>query len=99
MTNKEILNYLSTKLSTEFPGLQTESGEIEAEEGKDGLFVGTVSARLFSNLPNDRQLYAAVGKTAEGLPLVRFGRSDCVNPDGDKLDFLLEKELGMKSES
>lgn len=96
MTKKEIMTYLAQRIVESYPAVQTESGEIVAEEGKDGLFVGTVRATLFSALPNSRQVYAAIGETKDGLSLVRLGRSDCVNPDLDKLDFLLEKELGVK---
>lgn len=98
MTTPEILDYIDAAIRAAFSGYKTESGEIETGEGGDGRFVGTVSATRYSGLPPGGDIFVAVGKTEQGVQIVKVGRSECVRPEPENLDVILEKEFGIEDD-
>lgn len=96
MTTSEIRDYIDTAISGSFSGYQSQSEEMMTSEGGDGRFVGKVAATLYSGLPVRRDIFVAIGSTAEGAQIIKVGRSECVKPDTDDLDLLLKKELGIE---
>ena len=96
MTTAEITDYIDTAISTNSSGYKSQSGEMETSEGGDGRFVGKVSATMYSGLPVGRDIFLAIGTSAEGAQIIKLGRSECVKPDASDLDLLLKKELGIE---
>ena len=96
MTTQEIRDYIDTAVSSNFTEYKSQSGEMETSEGGDGRFVGKVSATMYSGLPIGRDIFLAIGTSAEGAQIIKVGRSECVKPDTSDLDLLLKKELGIE---
>lgn len=96
MTTDEIRDYIDSAVSNQFTGYQSQSGEMETSEGGDGRFVGKVAATMYSGLPVGRDIFVAIGSTAEGAQIVKVGRSECVKPTTGDLDLILKKELGIE---
>ena len=99
MTTAEIQAYIEAAVSAHFSDYTTQSEEVMTSEGGDGRFVGKVSATLYSGLPVAGNIFLAVGQTEQGVQIVKIGKSECVKPDTDGLDALLEKELGIKADA
>ena len=95
MTTDEIRDYIDAAISANFDGYKSQSGEIDTSEGGDGRFVGKVAATLYAGLPVGRDIFVAIGSTAEGAQIVKVGRSEVVKPDTENLDLILKKELGI----
>lgn len=97
MTTQQIRDFIDAAVSTNFSDYKSQSGEMQTSEGGDGRFVGKVSATMYSGLPIGRDIFVAVGATAEGAQIVKIGRSECVKPSTDDLGLLLKKELGIET--
>jgi hypothetical protein len=67
-------------------------------EGGDGRFLGRVIATRYGGLPEERDLFLAIGKTDKKVQIVKLGKSECLSPGKSDLDLLLRKELGIGSE-
>lgn len=98
MTTEEIQQYINTEIRSEFDGFTAESMEMMTSEGGDGRFFGKVSAIRYSGLPTGGDIYLAIGKTDRDVQIVKFGMSECLNPQNEELDFLLQKEVGIEKE-
>ena len=97
MTTTEIQEYIAAAIGTKFSGYTSESQELMTSEGGDGRFLGKVSATRYSGLPLGRDVFVAVGLTAEEAQIVKVGRSECLRPTTDDLDVLLKKEFGIEA--
>ena len=98
MTTVEIQKYIYVAISSRFEGFTSESGEVETSEGGDGRFSGKVFATRYSGLIAGKGIFLAIGESAEGVQVVKLGRSECLSPGEADLDLLLLKELGMRRE-
>ena len=58
--------------------------------------MGKVSATMYSGLPVGRDIFVAIGLTAENAQIVKVGRSECLKPSTVDLDMILKKELGIQ---
>lgn len=94
MTTQEIKQYIDSAVGSRYQGVTSESGEIETSEGGDGRFLGTVAATRYSGLPNQGEIFLAIGESAQGVQLVKLGRAECVKPTEADLDVIILKELG-----
>jgi hypothetical protein len=95
MTTLEIQNYIDTAVSSNFNGFTSQSEEMMTSDGGDGRFEGKVSATKYSGLPLGRDIFIAIGQTAEKAQIVKVGRSECLRPSTVDLDQILKKELGV----
>ena len=96
MTTQEIQDYIEAAVSSKFDGYTSESMEMMTSEGGDGRFVGKVTATRYLDLSAVPDIYLVVGKTDKGVQIMKFGRSECLNPMTGDLDFMLLKELGIE---
>ncbi|MES2475804.1 MAG: hypothetical protein V4640_08490 [Verrucomicrobiota bacterium] len=94
-TTQEIQQHIDAAIRANFDGITSESGEILANAGEDGRFVGKVIATRYSGLPAGKNIFVAIGQTAQQVQIVKVGKSECLKPDDGELDFLLQKELGI----
>ncbi|MBK1881933.1 hypothetical protein JIN85_05875 [Luteolibacter pohnpeiensis] len=95
MTTEEIQQYVDAAVRGKFPDVTTESGEMMTSEGGDGRFLGKVIATRYSDFPDGRDLYLAIGETKHQRQIIKFGDSECLAPGENELDLLLLKELGI----
>ena len=95
MTTEEIQQYIHAAVQSKFDGFTAESMEMMTSEGGDGRFLGKVHAMRYLGIPEYPEIYLAVGTTKLGVQIVRFGMSECLNPQESDLDFLLQKELSI----
>ncbi len=96
METQEIQQYIAAAIGAKFTDFSCESGEVMTSPEGDGRFLGKVFATRYSGLPVGRDIYLAVGESAQKVQIVRLGRSECVKPEVADLDLLLEKELDVK---
>ena len=96
MTTEEIQHYVDEKIGGAFDGYTSKSLEMMTSEGGDGRFFGKVFATVYLGLPQAPEVYLAIGQSEKGVQLIKFGRSECVNPSQDDLEFVLKKELGIE---
>ena len=99
MTKEEIKDYVHAAIEGAFDGFTTESGEIMTGKEGDGRFFGKVVATRYQGLGPSGNLFLAIGKSEQGVQIVKLGRSECLTPDHDKLDAVLLKELGISKEA
>jgi hypothetical protein len=97
MTTLEISEYIDAAVSSAYSGYTSQSGEMTTSQEGDGRFLGKVTATRYSGLPIGGDIFVAIGNTPEGAQIVKVGRSECVKPETENLDLLLEKELGIKT--
>ena len=96
MTNTEIQQHIDAAIRKNFTDFESQSGEMMTSEEGDGRFFGKVSATRYSGLPpTGKDLFLAIGETKKKLQIVKLGRSECVTPSKDDLDFIIKKELGI----
>ena len=95
MTTLEIQKHIEAAVSANFTDFTSRSEEVTTSAGGDGRFEGKVSATRYSGLPLGRDLFIAIGQTAEEAQIVKVGRSECLRPSTADLDLILEKELGI----
>ena len=95
MTTREIQKYIDAAVSLNFPDVTSQSEELTTSVGGDGRFEGNVSATKYSGLPLGRDVFVAIGQTAENAQIVKVGRSECLRPSTVDLDLILKKELGI----
>lgn len=96
MTSEEIQGYVDAAVGANFSGYTRECGEMETSEGGDGRFLGRVVATRYSGLDGGREIYLAIGETARGSQIIKFGDFECLKPGVTELDLLLLKELGIE---
>lgn len=99
MTTEEIQHYINETVRAKFEGFTAEAMEMMTSEGGDGRFLGKVYAVRYQGIPVSPEIYLAIGKTEKGVQIVKFGNSECLNPQETELDFLLQKELGIEADS
>lgn len=99
MTTGEIQDYINETVRAKFEGFTAESMEMMTSEGGDGRFLGKVHAIRYLGISENPEIYLAVGTTEKGVQIVKFGNSECLNPQKTELDFLLQKELGIEASS
>jgi hypothetical protein len=97
MTTGEIQTYVNDLIEAHFEGVTTESGEMMTSARGDGRFFGKVIATRYGGLPDQRDLFLAIGTTEHQAQIVKLGKSECLTPEKDDLDVLLYKELGVKA--
>jgi len=97
MITQEIQQYIDAAIGSKFEGFSSESGEMMTSEGGDGRFMGKVIATRYAGLPTG-DLFLAIGQSAQGVQIVKLGKSECLTPEKSDLDLLLRKELGIVSE-
>jgi len=95
MTTLEIQNYIDAAISSNFTDFTSQSEEMTTRDEGDGRFMGKVSATMYSGLPIGRDIFIAIGQTAEKAQIVKVGRSECLRPSTADLDMILTKELGI----
>jgi hypothetical protein len=96
MTTQEIQHYIEAAVSSKFDGYTSESMEMMTSEGGDGRFLGKVMATRYLNLSTVPDIYLVIGQTEKGVQIMKFGRSECLNPTDGDLDLMLLKELGIE---
>jgi len=96
MTTQEIQNYIETAIGSKFDGYTSESMEMMTSEGGDGRFLGKVMATRYLGLSTAPDIYLVIGQSRKGVQIIKFGRSECLNPMTGDLDFVLLKELGIE---
>ncbi len=96
MTTEEIQGYINDAIRSNFEGFTAESMEMMTSEGGDGRFLGKVSAIRYLGLAPAPEIYLAIGTTERGVQIVKFGNSECLQPQVGELDFLLKKEVGVE---
>ena len=97
MTTSEIQDYINQAIRSNFDNFTEKSEEVTTSEGGDGRFLGKVAATMYSGLPVGRDIFVAIGLTAENAQIVRIGRSECLKPNTTDLDMILQKELGIEN--
>ena len=95
MAPLEIQDYIEAAVSSNFDAFTSQSEELTTSEGGDGRFLGKGSATKYSGLPIGRDIFIAIGQTAEKAQIVKVGRSECLRPSTADLDLILKKELGI----
>jgi len=98
MTTESIQEYINTAVRSNFDGFTADSMEMMTSEGGDGRFLGKVFAIRYLGLPENPEIYLAIGETKLGVQIVKFGNSECLTPQEGDLDFLLQKELGIEKQ-
>ena len=96
MTTQEIQQYIDAAVRSKFGEVATESGEFMTSEGGDGRFLGAVTATRYSGLPAGAFLFLVIGQTKVRSQIIKFGKSECLQPSPTDLDLLLLKELGIE---
>lgn len=97
MTTEEIQQYIDTAIRSNFENHTSESGEMMTSEEGDGRFLGQVIATRYSGFPSGKEIYLAIGQTAKGTQIIKFGDLECLKPSVTELDLFLLKELGIGS--
>ena len=95
MTTLEIQEYIDAAVSSNFSDFTSQTEEMATSDDGDGRFLGKVSATRYSGLPLGRDIFIAIGQTAEMAKIVRIGRSECLRPSVADLDLILKKEFGI----
>jgi hypothetical protein len=95
MTTQEIQDYIDAAVRAKFSDFTSQSEELVTSDGGDGRFEGKVSATKYSGLPLGRDIFIAIGQTAEKAQIIKVGRSECLRPSTADLDLILKKELGI----
>lgn len=98
MTTQEIQNYIDAAIRSKFDDPSSETMEMMTSEGGDGRFLGKVMATRYLGFPSGADIYLVIGKSAKGVQIMKFGKSESLNPTEGDLDFMLLKELGIGGE-
>ncbi|MGJ8671689.1 hypothetical protein [Rubritalea sp.] len=96
MNTQEIKQYIDTAIRSNFENVKSETAEVMTSPEGDGRFFGKVSATRYSELPIDKDIFLAVGKSEKLVQIVRLGKAECLGPGKADLDLMLEKEFGIE---
>ena len=98
MNTQEIQQYIDAAIGSKFEDFTSESGEVMTSEGGDGRFMGKVFATRYAGLPAGRDIFLAIGESEKKVQIVKLGKAECLKPETNDLDMMLEKELEIKNE-
>jgi len=97
MNTQEIQQYIDAAIGSKFKNFSSESGEVMTSAGGDGRFMGKVFATRYVGLPAGRDIFLAIGESEKKVQIVKLGKAECLKPEKNDLDMMLEKELEIES--
>ncbi len=97
MNTQEIQQYIDAAIGSKFENFTSESGEVMTSAGGDGRFMGKVFATRYAGLPAGKDIFLAIGESEKKVQIVKLGKAECLKPETNDLDMMLEKELEIES--